>query len=39
MAISLSNFDVKKWKSYADWKLLALLLLFLNVKLAIKSRR
>jgi len=36
MAISLSNFDVKKWKSYADWKLLALLLLFLNVKLAIK---
>jgi len=36
MAISLANYDTKKWKSYADWKLLALLLLFLNVKLALK---
>jgi hypothetical protein len=36
MAISLTKFDRKKWTSYADWKLLVLLVLFLNVKLAIK---
>jgi hypothetical protein len=36
MAISLTKLDLKKKKSYADWKLLVLLVLFLNVKLAIK---
>ncbi|MDB5287698.1 MAG: hypothetical protein JWR05_2647 [Mucilaginibacter sp.] len=36
MAISLASFNIEKWKNYADWKLLVLLLLFLNVKLAIK---
>ncbi|MBD1364898.1 hypothetical protein IDJ77_13835 [Mucilaginibacter sp. ZT4R22] len=34
--MAISPINIKKWKSYADWKLLALLLLFLNVKLAIK---
>jgi hypothetical protein len=34
--MATSPIDIKNWKSYADWKLLALLLLFLNVKLAIK---
>ncbi|WP_428663297.1 hypothetical protein [Runella sp.] len=28
--------EVNKWRSYADWKLLVFLLLFLNVKLAVK---
>lgn len=36
MAISLPGINLKTWKRYADWKLLALLLLFLNVKLAVK---
>lgn len=36
MATSLTYPYLQKWKSYADWKLLALLLLFLNVKLAVK---
>nr|WP_294794423.1 hypothetical protein [uncultured Mucilaginibacter sp.] len=33
---SLKKIDLKKLRSFADWKLLLLLLLFLNVKLAIK---
>ncbi|OOQ57280.1 hypothetical protein [Mucilaginibacter pedocola] len=36
MAISLIALNTHKWKQYADWKLLTLLLLFLNVKLAVK---
>ncbi|MDB5002614.1 MAG: hypothetical protein JWQ34_839 [Mucilaginibacter sp.] len=32
----LSALNLKKLKSYADWKLLLFLLLFLNVKLAVK---
>jgi hypothetical protein len=31
-----AGFDLKKIKDYADWKLLLFLLLFLNVKLAVK---
>lgn len=33
---SLAVFNLKKLKAYADWKLLVFLLLFLNVKLAVK---
>ncbi|MGY3215254.1 hypothetical protein [Mucilaginibacter sp. HD30] len=33
---SLKKIDLKKLRGFADWKLLLLLLLFLNVKLAIK---
>lgn len=33
---SLKSIDLKKLRGFADWKLLLLLLLFLNVKLAIK---
>ncbi|MES2418186.1 MAG: hypothetical protein V4541_08345 [Bacteroidota bacterium] len=36
MGFGLINFEFKKWKSSIDWKLLILLLLFLNVKLVIK---
>jgi len=36
MIASKTMFDIKKLKSFADWKLLLFLLLFLNVKLAIK---
>ncbi|KAA2239014.1 hypothetical protein F0L74_22645 [Chitinophaga agrisoli] len=31
-----ASFDLKRWKDYIDWKLFILLLLFLNVKLAVK---
>ncbi|GLU51238.1 hypothetical protein [Dyadobacter frigoris] len=36
MISSLKGFDWEKWRSYADWKLLILLVFFLNVKLAVK---
>ncbi|HWZ36219.1 MAG TPA: hypothetical protein VNW51_08680 [Mucilaginibacter sp.] len=32
----LSAINFQKWKGYADWKLLLFLLLFLNVKVAVK---
>ena len=32
----LSSINFQKWKAYADWKLLLFLLLFLNVKIAVK---
>ncbi len=31
-----TSFDLRKWKDFIDWKLLLLLLLFLDVKLAVK---
>nr|WP_294945194.1 hypothetical protein [uncultured Mucilaginibacter sp.] len=34
--MAISPLGIKNWKIYADWKLLALLVLFLNVKLAVK---
>jgi hypothetical protein len=36
MTLSFKKLALKKWRSQIDWKLLILLLLFLNVKLAIK---
>jgi hypothetical protein len=36
MVFSIGNFSLKKIISYVDWKLLLFLLLFLNVKLALK---
>ncbi|MFC0517078.1 hypothetical protein ACFFGT_22910 [Mucilaginibacter angelicae] len=36
MTISLPGFDIKKWKSYADWRLLIFLLLFINVRIPFK---
>lgn len=36
MSRLLSAINFQKWKGYADWKLLLFLLLFLNVKIAVK---
>lgn len=36
MTISLPGFDIKKWKNYADWRLLLFLLLFINVHIPLK---
>lgn len=37
MTAGLPGFDIKKWKSYADWRLLIFLLLFINVKIPVKT--
>ncbi|AYL96001.1 hypothetical protein [Mucilaginibacter celer] len=37
MTAGLPGFDIKKWKSYADWRLLIFLLLFINVKIPVKA--
>ena len=37
MTVGLPRFDIKKWKSYADWRLLIFLLLFINVKIPVKA--
>ncbi|SEN88144.1 hypothetical protein SAMN05192574_104463 [Mucilaginibacter gossypiicola] len=36
MTISLPGFDIKRWKTYADWRLLIFLLLFINVRIPFK---
>ncbi|WP_121810635.1 hypothetical protein [Mucilaginibacter kameinonensis] len=36
MTISLPGFDIKKWKNYADWRMLIFLLLFINVHIPFK---
>lgn len=36
MTVSLPGFDIKKWKTYADWRLLIFLLLFINVHIPFK---
>jgi hypothetical protein len=36
MTISLPDFDIKRWKTYADWRLLIFLLLFINVRIPFK---
>jgi hypothetical protein len=36
MTISLLRFDFGKWKTYADWRLLIFLLLFINVRIPFK---
>jgi hypothetical protein len=36
MVVSATSFSFKKLKSFADWKLLLFLVLFLNVKMAVK---
>ncbi|WP_114938440.1 hypothetical protein [Mucilaginibacter endophyticus] len=36
MTISLPVFDIKRWKNYADWRMLIFLLLFINVHVPFK---
>jgi hypothetical protein len=36
MTFGLPAFDIKKWKRYADWRLLIFLLLFINVRIPFK---
>lgn len=36
MTISLPGFDIKRWKTYADWRMLIFLLLFINVHVPFK---
>lgn len=36
MTISLPGFDIKRWKTYFDWRLLIFLLLFINVRIPFK---
>lgn len=36
MTISLPGFDIKRWKNYADWRMLVFLLLFINVHIPFK---
>jgi hypothetical protein len=36
MTLSLPGFDIKRWKTYADWRLLIFLLLFINVRIPVK---
>lgn len=37
MSAGLKVFNIKKWKSYADWRLFIFLLLFMNVKIPVKA--